>query len=159
MGKYTPEPWKKLGYKDGVCFVMAGCYARGTAPASGATPCIACLDGASLGFGYEQNEANGERIVACVNALANIPDPAAYIKAMRDALANVRKAVELIRHVETLTNQGGDQLDDATRLLDDVLAWDAPRTLSTPESEVKRGSCQAALDNSNATEATNGKET
>ncbi len=79
-----------------------------------------------------------QRVQACIDALAGIPDPAAYIKAMREAIGTMRKVVELIRHVETATARGGHRLDEATRLLDDVLALDSLRTLSTPESEVKR---------------------
>lgn len=137
MSKHTPEPWKKWVYKDGVCFVMAGGYARGTAPASPVTPCIACLDGAVLGFGYEQNEANGDRIVACVNALAGIPDPAAYIKAMREVCEAQIAADDAIDAYEKNDDLDPEILGAALKRRRQAI--DAYRTLSTPESEVKRG--------------------
>lgn len=42
--------------------------------------------------GFEEREANARRIVDCVNALAGIPDPAAFVQAargMREALESI----------------------------------------------------------------------
>lgn len=66
------------------------------------------------------NASHYARAKACVDPLAGIPDPAAYIKAMRD----VCEAAKSLHWDE-----------DFVRL---HKALDALRTLSTPESEVKR---------------------
>jgi hypothetical protein len=39
---------------------------------------------------YDHDPSNRERIVACVNALAGIPDPAAFVKQAKEAAAAVQ---------------------------------------------------------------------
>ncbi len=68
---HTPEPWEQLG-NNGVHKTISRHYAI----------CIATTDG-------DNRKANAERIVACVNALAGIPEP----QAMAHALDLIRQAV------------------------------------------------------------------
>lgn len=59
--KHTPEPWRKQGTGliiGGRAECLAECYAA----------------------------INADRIVACVNAMAGIPGPAAYVEKVRTAL-------------------------------------------------------------------------
>ena len=81
MSNHTPEPWKALPHES-VVFIMAGEYANGTAAASAATPCVGCCDRYCHGPLHEV-QANADRIVACVNAMAGIPDPAAEMARLR----------------------------------------------------------------------------
>jgi hypothetical protein len=119
MGKHTPEPW----------------YVRNGGTAISDSRDAVSYFPIATNFGVE----NATRAVACVNALGGIPDPAAYIKAAKDlheaAEAYYRHPLSVPRHAYAKWPALGDALD-------------ALRTLSTPESEVKCGSSQAALDNS-----------
>lgn len=81
--KHTPEPWAVLLHAPNVVFVMAGGYAKGTAPASAATPAVACCDRYCHGTADEV-QANAARIVACVNACAGLD--VSKVKALLDAV-------------------------------------------------------------------------
>lgn len=56
---------------------------------------------------FEEAEANATRIVACVNALAGIDDPAAFV-------ANHAKLVSLINEAHREVGSGFDMLASAT---------------------------------------------
>jgi hypothetical protein len=96
VSNHTPEPWKVLPHES-VVFIMAGGYANGTTPASAATPCVACCDRYCHGPADEV-QANGDRIVACVNALAGIPNPAAEmarLRAVEESWKELRRACSI----------------------------------------------------------------
>lgn len=67
---HTPEPWELDTHPRDVISASGKFIAR-----------------AQGRFGDDAADANARRIVACVNALAGIPDPAAFVKAAR-ALAD-----------------------------------------------------------------------
>lgn len=75
--KHTPEPW----------WIPTGYYTYIQGMSNGVTvPIAACTDNSHADA---PNRENFSRIVACVNALAGIEDPATYIatlKAQRDDL-------------------------------------------------------------------------
>jgi hypothetical protein len=97
MSKHTPEPWGMRGPSaGGVGLERAPDYII-TPPdfndrlaSGGMTELVAFVD----------NEDNLHRIVACVNALAGIPDPAAFVKAARDATALLDESLLYIVEVE-----------------------------------------------------------
>ena len=76
--KHTPEPWGLVGEPNGYTVwnvvddgVNPGCVGRILARVCGAA------------VNVEEEEANGARIVACVNACAGMADPAAEIAALK----------------------------------------------------------------------------
>ena len=82
MAKHTPEPWGLVGEPNGYTVwnvvddgVNPGCVGRILARVCGAA------------VNVEEEEANGARIVACVNACAGIDDPADLRKQRDDLLA------------------------------------------------------------------------
>lgn len=78
------------------------------------------------------NASHYARAKACVDPLAGIPEPAAYVKAMRE----VETAATAVR--DRLAERSSVYWTDKESLDLDV-KLKALRTLSTPESEVKRG--------------------
>lgn len=82
MNGHTKEPWKVFRSTDGLHVLGIGDKDAGG---------ITDADGGLWRSGKER-AANADRIVACVNALATIPDPEAYMKAargMREALGRI----------------------------------------------------------------------
>ena len=75
---HTPEPWTA---NDEITGGKVSIYANGP-----------------LGYIGENPEANAARICACVNACAGMTDPAAEIKALRDALENFCRQVEFTKY-------------------------------------------------------------
>jgi hypothetical protein len=164
MGKHTPEPWH-IQPDPWPPSIRAGKEGEEIAQAKSpyTNPEYRTLE-----------RANGDRIVACVNALATIPDPAAYIKRMRDVaqeqhaweemaerhglplkaggaeayIKAMREAVKAAEAVKSTIGTHGKITWTHANAVWLLKALDALRTLSTPESEVKRGSSQAPLDNS-----------
>jgi hypothetical protein len=132
MGKHTPEPW--VVTHD---WVLLGLYSGNCVEGAGNRPVL--YHNAYEGFSIQKPDV--DRAVACVNALANIPDPAAYIKAMREAYEAATAVRDRLAERSSVywTDKESLELDAKLKAL---------RTLSTPESEVKRGSSQAALDSS-----------
>lgn len=80
--KHTPEPWDDASQYPG--FKSIRIFAK--------THFIATVG--NTDDTKAQTEANAARIVTCVNALAGIPDPAATLKAVREALAITKREVE-----------------------------------------------------------------
>ena len=79
--KHTPEPWHYDSCDDKAHpTVKAGEYFI--------TDCCSCA--MPLGIEEEPMIANAKRIVACVNALAGIEDPAAFVEQAKAALAPFR---------------------------------------------------------------------
>lgn len=78
MGTHTPEPWHlhpKDRYPRTICVLIDG---REVQISEANIPRIDVEDA------VEMANANAARIVACVNALAGVPDPAAFVKAARE---------------------------------------------------------------------------
>ena len=65
----------------------------------------------------KQIEANAARIVACVNACAGMTDPAAQIKALRDALED---AEFLLRKCGNNWKEAGSMADSMKRSANDA---------------------------------------
>lgn len=88
MSKHTPEPWR--AEMNSVYWEFQDTYGDligDTCASSASEPHHGC----SLALG----EANANRLVACVNALAGVPDPAAFVAAARelaDASTNYEQA-------------------------------------------------------------------
>ena len=83
---HTKEPWKIRHLRESV-----GTDDRMTAM------CYPCGE---KGECTPESEANARRIVDCVNALATIPDPAAFVeaaRAMREALGSIAAKVGKMR--------------------------------------------------------------
>jgi hypothetical protein len=59
-----------------------------------------------------ETEANGHRIVSCVNALQGVPDPAAYVKAFEE----MRAALKATYNVNPWSEAWRDIRDDALAL-------------------------------------------
>ena len=139
---WTPEPWQ-TGREDGQSYhghsgePFSSIYRQDDDERMPLTPDgfggltrvplrIAYIEGKDVP--RKEEKANARRIVACVNALATIPDPAAYIKAAKDlheaAEAYYRHPLSVPRHAYAKWSALGDAIA-------------ALRTLSTPESEVK----------------------
>jgi hypothetical protein len=106
---HTPEPWKENKLEDGVFFILAGLYGQGEGPASAASPCVACVDYHCNG-GNKQAEANAARIVQCVNALAGIPDPAAFVARARGQEAAIAELQEMVNVCEMDRNRARAEL-------------------------------------------------
>lgn len=75
MSKHTPEPWVYDEDRAAVRF-----DGRGNPVEGDRIGCIIC---------EPQKRSDGRRIVACVNALAGVADPAAFVKAARELAAAV----------------------------------------------------------------------
>ena len=117
MAKHTPEPWWHSKLEIGDVPMMNTKIAKVS------------------GYSHEEAEANGKRIVECVNACAGIDDPAAefdylrgaveQLKRERDAAAkmgieitNQRNAfLALVRKVAELGYTHGDQDNDASKAM------------------------------------------
>lgn len=87
MSKHTPEPWYAIGpLTDEESGVAGGTPAEiGVASDEpGDAPIVICEC---------FNEADRDRAVACVNALAGIDDPAAFVKAAKACIEVCRKLV------------------------------------------------------------------
>lgn len=78
MSKHTPEPWK-------TCTNGTGGYSPGPADPKALEELM--HGKRSPAKSAELQLANVDRCVACVNALAGIPDPAAFVSAVRAAVA------------------------------------------------------------------------
>jgi hypothetical protein len=89
--KHTPEPWEYWNERSGEENTFNIQCVRGDI--------VAICDDHWDRRGDDTNEANAARIVACVNALDGIPDPAAFVEraraveAERDELRNAAKEV------------------------------------------------------------------
>lgn len=73
------------------------------------------------------------------NSVAGIPDPAAYIKAMREVYSEAEYVLADLADNADNRNRGRYTLIETARIKKLAWAIQALRTLSTPESEVKRG--------------------
>jgi hypothetical protein len=81
--KHTPEPWARWG-SDQVASTVTG-------------KIVAEVPAYTLsGKVKNEDQANAERIVACVNACAGIEDPSA-VQEMRKALSEVFSMIEDVR--------------------------------------------------------------
>ena len=87
--KHTPEPWDETisknwphGRPD---LAQSSLNIHGGRPQDGHDGNIIAII-SPVKYITEQDQANAERIVACVNACAGIEDPAEAIKAAQDAL-------------------------------------------------------------------------
>jgi hypothetical protein len=123
---WTPEPWDWHVAND-------GCPGNITASASGAVVVVACPDVRLVCPNretWDQQRKDHRRIVACVNALANIPDPAAYIA----RLMSIRVTIDTPNEVcdGRVTDTIGNLIQQYGQ---ECLAW---MVEPTPESEVKR---------------------
>lgn len=89
MSKHTPEPWRQGGSESDAVSKFAHA-SQVVGELSGSSYILA-----SFNFNFSELAiANAGRAVACVNAMAGIPDPAAFVeraKRMEDALVNIRE--------------------------------------------------------------------
>jgi hypothetical protein len=124
MKKHTPEPWG-VGYYDGSGtpeFIVAD----NEPVAVTAWGCDCCKDTPS-----EQDAANALRIVACVNAMQGIADPAAFVKAvdeLREAATDARNLIHWL--TETFTQQTPYRVPPVVERL--VAAIEAVKPKPTP---------------------------
>ena len=82
MSKHTPEPWHLFTNRHPETNGdQWGCIETERHPAGG---CGTSVPGVRCHWTGELGRANAARIVACVNALANVPDPATFVKAARE---------------------------------------------------------------------------
>lgn len=138
MSKHTPEPWvtKKGDWSTkGTLITTAKRKKNNTVP-------IAEIDteGFADNFGCEQ-EANARRIVACVNACADMEDPAAFI-------AGIRKELSLSTH-KLLTCGVAARHPDASlsrRESDYGGKWNSHQAESVRQLRQERDELLAALD-------------
>jgi hypothetical protein len=86
MSGHTPEPWGVCGPAQDGSFILTPPDFAERADEEWTTLCA-----------FVDDEADAYRIVACVNALAGIPDPAAFVKAARELLAQSEATID---HVE-----------------------------------------------------------
>ena len=88
MAEHTKEPWEvQPSHEDSALFII-GSNLGGLVGAAHGWP-------SEIESGnHSRIEANARRIVACVNALAGIPDPAAFVQAAR----GMREAAEAARN-------------------------------------------------------------
>lgn len=82
MTKHTAEPWRveapyRIGHDAGLLPIVAG-------------NCGVAMVSDPL---YHSKEANAARIVACVNAMAGIEDPASTLEMAREAIRKI------LRHI------------------------------------------------------------
>ncbi|MDP3859881.1 MAG: hypothetical protein Q8Q73_19140 [Stagnimonas sp.] len=88
--KHTPEPWSL----ETVPTSIGTCHMIGPFPSRGAkSETHACIyaDSVRMGdYGHsaigDELRANAERIVACVNAMAGVTDPASYIATLQERI-------------------------------------------------------------------------
>jgi hypothetical protein len=81
MTPYTLEPWKIVAPLQFLAPVIA-------TDSNGAVAVLRCKEDGDIHTinNLEMAHANAARIVACVNALAGIPDPAEFIRIQRELL-------------------------------------------------------------------------
>ena len=96
---HTKEPWK---LQEGFCNVYA--LSNGE---SGLTTHIAKANDAQVSGGLIEAEANARRIVDCVNALAGIENPAAFVEAARGMADKADDALQALVGVDRLLHQYG----------------------------------------------------
>jgi hypothetical protein len=95
MGEHSEEPWVVITEID------AFDHGRRVVAAGRVVAECSCLDA-------DVNDANARRIVACINALAGLPDPAA----VRDL---IEKAEVLLATLEKQTEASFGEPEDALR--------------------------------------------
>lgn len=130
MSKHTPEPWH-VGCDEAMRFT----YDTQIVGREGTQTFVMCEFNGNF---PDWSRANAKRAVACVNTLAGIPDPAAYIKAMREVVDAATRKIDAERAFQNVKKPNGGLLHDlavAEAQLEEAVA--ALRTLCTPESEVK----------------------
>lgn len=77
--QWTKEPWESFEASGVTAVQQAGVF----------TPPVISWQGFDdSDRTIEEHRANARRIVACVNALAGIPDPAAFMAEVREVLAS-----------------------------------------------------------------------
>jgi hypothetical protein len=112
--KWTPEPWQFNPSDEGDASVGMGGYPPSlyvAAPEDAVTPgdvivlctltwpfyLVPCTEIDLAAFVYYGNaDANGARIVACVNALAGIEDPAAFVAAYEAMRRELRDYLDVL---------------------------------------------------------------
>lgn len=82
MGMHTKEPWKVELVRKSETDFRAPIVGHDYAITGPDDICPAIVWG-----GYREGEPNASRIVACVNALAGIADPEAFIRAVDDLIS------------------------------------------------------------------------
>ena len=110
---HTPEPWSINGYEQWDKF---GPIKRASIVAQWDNGFSETLLIATVNT-TKQIEANAARIVACVNACAGMTDPAAQIKALRDALED---AEFLLRKCGNNWKEAGSMADSMKRSANDA---------------------------------------
>jgi len=90
---HTPEPWEVWRFENADDNVSIG------AKSGGVSVCeITMRDGGGRANAntIQRGNYNAARIVACVNSCAGMHDPAAEIKALRDALETTKRWIETV---------------------------------------------------------------
>lgn len=87
MSTHTPEPWSLFTNRHPETNGKPwGCIESKSHPAGGAG---VCPSGINTYWSGEIGRANAARIVACVNALAGVEDPAAAIREAMEAMKSL----------------------------------------------------------------------
>ena len=102
--KHTPEPWMHLNGEHTIWTRLNdGCRGMPIARVNTVMP---------------QDQANAARIVACVNSLAGLDDPASALKAAREALAlTADAAFRIDPPADSRLGMAWEAVDKALRLL------------------------------------------
>ena len=90
--KHTPEPWTVE--QGNTPIGDTGDY-EGWQQITGSNQRSVCHFQEDWGDGFIQAEKNAERIISCVNAMASIPDPQAYRKAVEDLVDIAQSLTDL----------------------------------------------------------------
>ena len=119
--KHTPEPWTVE--QGNTPIGDTGDY-EGWQQITGSNQRSVCHFQEDWGDGFIQAEKNAERIISCVNAMASIPDPQAYRKAVEELV----EASRMVYSHATITRTGGPPMNprDAEHLLNNLGAALAP---------------------------------
>ena len=95
MSKHTPEPWIWIGTDEDKTL---------TSPTANYVIIAGTCSNDDGTVGLYINQANADRIVACVNALAGIDDPAAFVEAAKAVVEQYESAGSLGNVLTALAN-------------------------------------------------------
>ena len=101
---HTPEPWRHLGWEAGDGVI------RGPVQPGRSAGALVAVVGGDTGDPEHPSVENGDRIVACVNALKGVSDAAA----VRALVAAAREACDALHlaYFEVLRSRGSASGDD-----------------------------------------------
>jgi hypothetical protein len=95
MSAHTPEPWELMALVPTEAGRKANRWiTSANAPRHKRTVALVHRLDEYVALKHDaEGEANAHRIVSCVNALAGVPDPAAYVKAFEEMVVAINATV------------------------------------------------------------------